>query len=83
VRIAHHSSSLLLHSPLSCLALGIMTEAASEDDIDLEILQAQVDASLAQTAALVDSWRSPAFKHTTSGVMTETQFEASLRRPAR
>jgi hypothetical protein len=65
------------------LRLRPMATNGETDDIDLETLQAQIDASLAQTFALVDSWKTPAFPQATSGRITEADFGAILRRPPR
>jgi hypothetical protein len=60
---------------------------ADEEDVDAEALQAQIDASLAQTAALVESWLKPppvaSASASASEQLTMADFQASLRRPAR
>jgi hypothetical protein len=56
---------------------------ALEDDIDLDTFQAQIDASLAHTLALVESWIPPSSKRTNGPQITLAEFESTLHRPPR
>ena len=62
-----------------------MAAAASEEDIDFETLQAQLDKTWAYAHSVVDSWTKPgnAPADAAPGVMSDKELNDLLRRPSR